>query len=345
MKLNGLSRRDFLKLSGLGLAGLFAPSLPLDFLFDDPYDAQQGRVTSRLAWSYESPSYTAPRVKMFWRDLVMPIVNATTGEDETAHNRVWYDTGTDGYVYSGNIQPVRTILNAPRLDIPETGLLSEVSVPYSDAHEFPNADSKVGYRVYYETVHWIKSIVVGETDGKPWYQIWDDKWDKLYYVPAEHLRILSDEELAPLSPEIPNEQKRIEVRLNDQLVIAYENDSPVFVTRAATGAIYRVGTYTTPTGHFMTFHKRPTRHMAAGDLTASGYDLPGVPWVLYITDGGISFHGTYWHNDFGRPRSHGCINLTVQAAKWLYLWTTPVVNPGDQFAFKSLDSTKVEIVV
>lgn len=344
MNWKSLSRRDFLKLSGLSLASLFLPSSPLNFLFDDPYEAQQGRVTSRLVWSFDRPSYEGNRVKLYWRDLVLPITNATIGEDQTAYNRVWYDTGTDGFVYSGNIQPVRTILNTPRLEIPLTGLLSEVSVPYSDVHEKADAESKVGYRIYYETIHWIKSIVKNEVDEKIWYQIWDDKWDKRYYVPAEHLRILTDKELAPLSGDIPDQEKRIETHLNDQLVIAYEYNNPVFVTRAATGGIYRAGTYTTPTGQFMTYHKRPTRHMAAGDITASGFDLPGVPWVLYITESGISFHGTYWHNDFGRPRSHGCINLTPQAAKWLYRWTTPVVKSGDQYAYKS-KGTQVEIVV
>ena len=339
-----LSRRDFLKLSGLGLASLFATDLPLDFLLSDPYAAQQGRVTSRLLWSYNRPTLEGSRMKMYWRDLILPITNTTIGEDETAYNRVWYECGTDGYVYSGNIQPVRTILNTPRTEIPRNGLLGEVSVPFSDAHEFPSAESKVAYRIYYETTHWIMSIAKNDADGGPWYQIWDDKWNELYYVPAEHLRILSERELSPLSPEVPETEKRIEVRLDAQLVIAYEFGNPVFVTRAATGGVYRVGTYTTPTGHFMTYHKRPTRHMAAGDIAASGFDLPGVPWVLYITESGISFHGTFWHNDFGHPRSHGCINLTPQAAKWLYRWTTPVVRPADLFAFKR-KGTKVEIVV
>jgi hypothetical protein len=339
-----LSRRDFLKLSGLGLASIFAPSLPLDLLFEGPYEAQQGRVTSRMIWSYERPGFDAPRVKKFWRDLVIPITNAAVGEDETAHNRVWYESDTDGYIYSGNVQPVRTILNPPLLEIPKDGILAEVSVPFSDAHEFPGTDSKVAYRVYFETTHWIKSITSNEDDGRLWYQIWDDKWNELYYVPAEHLRILSEEELAPLSPEVPEKEKRVQVQLENQLMIAYEYGAPIFVTRVSTGGIYRAGTYTTPDGLFMTYHKRPTRHMAAGDLAASGFDLPGVPWVSYITESGISFHGTYWHNDFGRPRSHGCINLTPQAAKWLYRWTTPVVKPSDQFAYRS-KGTRVEIVV
>jgi lipoprotein-anchoring transpeptidase ErfK/SrfK len=84
--------------------------------------------------------------------------------------------------------------------------------------------------------------------------------------------------------------------------------------------------------------------MATGDIASSGFDLPGVPWVLYITEGGISFHGTYWHNDYGRPRSHGCINLTPQAAKWLFRWTTPSV-PHDKELIYGYVGTKVEIKV
>jgi lipoprotein-anchoring transpeptidase ErfK/SrfK len=158
------------------------------------------------------------------------------------------------------------------------------------------------------------------------------------------VRILPASELAPLSPEIPGVDKHIEIRLDAQLVLAYEAGRPVYGARASTGGIYRSGTYTTPTGTFGTFHKRPSRHMAAGDLTASGFDLPGVPWVLYITDSGISIHGTFWHNDFGRPHSHGCINLSPSAARWLYRWSLPVVSPEKQFAFERASATVVKIV-
>jgi hypothetical protein len=339
-----LSRRDFLKLSGLGLASLLNPGLPLNSLFDDPFDSQQGRVTSRIVWTYDRPSTQGRRLKLYWRDLLLPITNVTIGEDETAHNRVWYEVGAEGYVYSGNIQPVRTILNTPILDIPSEGLLAEVSVPYTDSHELADETSEVLYRLYYESTHWIRSAATNPEDGRVWYQVWDDKLKELYYARAEHLRVLPDEELAPLSPEVRDRYKRIEVRLDDQLVVAYEHDLPIFMTLAATGGVFRPGKYTTPTGHFMTYYKRPTRHMAAGDLAASGYDLPGVPWVLYITKSGISFHGTYWHNDFGRPRSHGCINLTPQAAKWLYRWTSPVVPPNREFAYEDR-GTKVEILI
>jgi len=56
--------------------------------------------------------------------------------------------------------------------------------------------------------------------------------------------------------------------------------------------------------------------------------------VSYITKSGVSFHGTYWHNDFGTPRSHGCINLTPQAAKWVLRWTSPAISPWNQLVLK-----------
>ena len=339
------TRRDFLKMGGLGLMGLVIPSLPLHSLFEDVFDSQQGRVTTNLLWTYDQPAVTGNQVKMFWRDLVLPITNVAVGNDPTAYNRVWYQIGEEGYAYSGDIQPVQTILNTPTSDIPISGLLGEISVPFTDMFEKPDNTSPFGYRLYYESVHWIKRAVTSPQDGKIWYQLLDDKWNKLYYAPGEHLRILSDDELTPLSVNLPDAQKRIEVHLNDQLLFAYENENLVFATRVASGEVFSNGTYTTPTGSFTTYHKRPTRHMAEGDITANGFDLPGVPWVMYITETGISLHGTYWHNDFGHPRSHGCVNLSTSAAKWLFRWTKPVVQPQDAFVYDVFHrGTQVQIM-
>lgn len=334
-----ISRRDFLKLSGYGLMGLTVPDLR--FVLDE-FNNLQGRVTGRTLWSYDAPDFTATRKKLYWHDLVIPIANTAIGIDETAYNRVWYEAQEGGFIYSGSVQPVRTILNASQ-HISLKGGLGEVSVPFTEARLEPDLNAEVIYRLYYESVHWVKASAVNPMDEKIWYCLLDDKnVGQYYYVPGEHIRLIPDSELAPLSAEIPNEQKRVEVRLNDQLVLAYEADKLVFATRTATGGRLRSGTYTTPTGDFITFHKRPTRHMAAGDIASSGFDLPGVPWVVYIKDNGISFHGTYWHNDYGRPRSHGCINLTPQAAKWLYRWTTPTVPPDKELAYGYVGTT-VEI--
>jgi lipoprotein-anchoring transpeptidase ErfK/SrfK len=337
-----LSRRDFLKLSSYSLMGIFLPELSSYLPEQDEFANLQARIINRTVWAFEEPNANSKRLKLYWHDLVVPITNTTISEDEEAYNRVWYQLEEGGYAYSGGIQPVRTILNQPQ-SIPTRGALGEVSVPYTDAYLEPDANAEFMYRLYYETVYWVMSAV-DAPDGSIWYRLLDDKFEKHYYVPAKHIRLIPAEELAPLSPHIPIEDKSIAVRLDEQLLLAYENGRAVFATRVSTGGRRLSGTYTTPVGNFITYHKRPTRHMANGDIASNGFDFPGVPWVLYITESGISFHGTYWHNDYGIPHSHGCINMTPQAAKWLYRWTMPSV-PPEKLLVYGYQGTKVEIKV
>ena len=320
--------------------GVFMPGPLSDLPPADDFANLQGRIIGRTVWSYEEPNIKSKRAKLYWHDLVVPITNTTVGNDEAAYNRVWYELEESGYAYSGGIQPVRTLLNQPQ-PIPTRGALGEVSVPFTDAYLEPQEQAEFVYRLYYETVHWVTGTV-DSPDGSIWYRLLDDKFEQHYYVPARHIRLLSSDELSPLSPEVPAELKRVEVRLDEQLLLAYEDERAVFATRLSTGGKRASGKYTTPVGDFITYHKRPTRHMAAGDIASNGFDFPGVPWVLYITEGGISFHGTYWHNDYGRPHSHGCINMTPQAAKWLYRWTMPTVPPEKLLAYGYV-GTKVEI--
>jgi hypothetical protein len=357
-----ISRRDFLRLGTLGL-GLLLPithrparylpwSLPrnlspraavqqaIEAQSLDP--GQQGRVLDRFINLYDRPTFSAQRITSYWRDQVIPITQVTVGSLDDSHNIVWYHIGDEGYAHSGSIQPVLTLPNLPASHLPEAGALAEVTVPFTDARLLPGSDQRVAYRYYYGTTHWVVGLQT-LSNGETWYRILDDKWEYLYSVPSAHLRILSPDNLAPLSPETPPVFKRIEVHIPDQILIAYEIDEPVFVTRVATGAIFSNGNFSTPLGRFITFHKRGSRHMAAGNLAANGYDLPGVPWNCYITQEGVAFHGTYWHNNFGRPRSHGCINLTTKAANWLYRWTMPAVSPTEQYSYEQY-GTMVEII-
>ncbi len=99
--------------------------------------------------------------------------------------------------------------------------------------------------------------------------------------------------------------------------------------------------FESPTGWFHTFHKRPTFHMTGGADEFSVFDLPGVPWDSYLTDTGVAIHGTYWHNDFGHPHSHGCINMSIQDAKWIYRWTLPAVPPGERLILQPGVGTRV----
>ncbi len=333
-----ISRRSFLKISTAGFAGFVLPAYRLD---QNSTTDQQGRVCEEKIAVYAEPSFDSKHLKNYWQDTVFPILEVTAGGSEPAHNRVWYYIG-DGYVHSGAVQPVQTILNPAISEIPTIGILGEVTVPFTDAHWRPDKNYAVAYRFYYQTTHWVTALVYDE-EGDPWYKISDDKWKIKYFTPAQHIRLLPYEELTPLSPHLPQVAKRIEVRTKEQIVIAYEWDRPVYMTRTATGAKFSNGDFSTPPGRHITAHKRPYRHMAAGNLAYNGYDLPGVPWVTYITESGISLHGTYWHNNFGRPRSHGCINLTPQAAKWIYRWTLPIVPPHEQYVYEEY-GTAVDVI-
>jgi lipoprotein-anchoring transpeptidase ErfK/SrfK len=360
-----ITRRGFLKLGALGLTAAFGfvylPSrriyhaLDKASLFDlihgfknavNHLEAlpvnQQGRVLEPSIEVYASPSFAGNQVNTYYLDTVLSITGVTIGKSEDSFNMVWYQVGGEGFVHSGVLQPVFTVTNPVASHIPPDGTLAEVTVPFTDAHWDPGRDEPVAYRYYYATTHWVVELVQ-DLNGNPWYGVKDDKWEYTYYVLAQHLRIFPAEELNPISTDVPFYEKRIEVHIPQQVMIAYEYNQPVFMARIASGAIFSNGDYSTPTGRHMTFHKRASRHMARGNLAANGYDLPGVPWNSYITEEGVAFHGTYWHNNFGHPRSHGCINLTPQASKWVYLWTKPDVPPEIEGIYEKTGTT-VDII-
>jgi lipoprotein-anchoring transpeptidase ErfK/SrfK len=103
----------------------------------------------------------------------------------------------------------------------------------------------------------------------------------------------------------------IEVELESQRLVAWEDGRMVLTTAISSGTLKTP----TPKGTFRIYRKFDTQRM-----TGPGYDLPNVPWVMYFRKGGYALHGTYWHSNFGRPVSRGCINLSVGDAAWLYQW-------------------------
>lgn len=111
--------------------------------------------------------------------------------------------------------------------------------------------------------------------------------------------------------------KWIDIDLSRQLLTAYEGDVPVFSALVSSG----IARYPTPTGNFRILYKLASDDMTGGLAgTDDYYYLPDVPWVMYFHSGGYAIHGTYWHNNFGRPMSHGCVNLRIADAQWLYNW-------------------------
>lgn len=338
--ITSFTRRDFLKLSASGVLGLFLAETGLDraLALGQP-PASRGRVLMSGLFMYEIPSFSSESWKAFGKDQVVPISEVVEGEAGNPHNKAWYRIGDEGFTYSGWVQPVETNYNKPVFGIRSEGQVGEITVPFSLARPEPNSLFK-GRRLYYQTTHWVKRTVVNRAQKSIWYEIYDFHERKSYYVPTYDMRILPDEELAPLSPEVPETSKHIHIDLDSQTVTAFEDETPVLISRCSTGA----GNTKTPLGDFRTYHKSPSVHMTnEGDVDEGIYDLPGVPWCSFFTGTGIAFHGTYWHNDYGRPRSHGCVNLPSMDAKFIYRWTSPVVPPGVDYLHLPGEGTAVQV--
>ncbi len=116
-------------------------------------------------------------------------------------------------------------------------------------------------------------------------------------------------------------QKAIVVSISQQMLWAYKGDKVVLSSYVSTG---RAG-FDTPLGSYAVLTKLPSQTME-GVIRGEYYNVPDVPSVLYFTNGGHALHGTYWHNNFGIPMSHGCVNLPLDVADWLYNWA-PVGTP------------------
>jgi lipoprotein-anchoring transpeptidase ErfK/SrfK len=125
---------------------------------------------------------------------------------------------------------------------------------------------------------------------------------------------------APVLDPVPV-AKRIVVSLGQQYLWAYEGDVAVWESYVSTG---KPG-FETPLGVFSIGTKLETDRMA-GTIGGETYDIPDVPDVMYFTDRGHAIHGTYWHANFGAPMSHGCVNLPLDLADWLFAWA-PVGTP------------------
>ncbi|MCS6773383.1 MAG: L,D-transpeptidase [Thermoflexales bacterium] len=332
-----LSRRSILKLGaaiavGAPLAWFSRrhPSLAQTEPVPQPARRAFGRVIVPRWQVRELPSIKAPVVRQMARNEVIPILGQIESDESPApYNKIWYRT-VGGWTHSAQVQPCdNNAENAPLTQIDKDAVIwGELTVPLSAARVRPDPKARAPWTHYFGTTHQILEVAEG-ADKELWYRV-SDGIQRNLWVLARHIRIIPPEEFAPLSPHVPAELKRVEVDLRAQRVYAYEDDRLVFEARCATGASFRqpdgtIKSFRTTPGTHRIFAKTPSQRMfdGVGEGQPRTYDLPGIAWVSYFTASGISFHGTYWHNDYGKPRSHGCVNLLPEDAQWIYRWTLP----------------------
>jgi hypothetical protein len=330
-----ISRRNFLKLGALGAAGLaFNPlkSLKIDWSTDN-----LARVALYPSVSvYSEPSDQSTILYQRYRDEIVNLYYDVTSDQPPKYNPHWYRVW-GGYIHSAHLQKVKYQINPVSYNILKGGVIAQVTVPYTQSYwDRKTFGWEKSYRLYYQSMHWIVGVIQGP-DGEPWYQVLDQLLRNVtFYAKAEHFRLIPPEDFTPIHPNVSFAKKRIEVSIETQTLTAYEGDQILLQTKISSGMPdygHQVGAVSTntPLGEFNVYSKMPSKHMGDGNVTSdlAAYEIPGVPWTTFFADNGVAFHGTYWHNNFGRPMSHGCVNMRIEEAQWIFRWTTPV-NLGDK---------------
>ncbi len=145
--------------------------------------------------------------------------------------------------------------------------------------------------------------------GTDWYMVGLNEWVERRYIRQFNLNATR--------PEGVDRDRWIEVNLYEQTLAAYENGKLVFATMVASGG----DPFFTRPGLFQIYEKKPVERMSgAFEADKSDYYLfDGVPWTMYF-DEARALHGAYWRANFGYPETHGCVNLSIGDANWLYQW-------------------------
>jgi len=362
-----INRKQFLKLASLGLSGLvLAPYGRVRYLPDFPQGDHLGRVAVGSVEVKMRPDPESQTLRVLYEDAVLPWLREVSGAKPAYifNNQRWVET-PEGFVYGPYLQPVKNQPNQPVESLPPStrgsGMWAEVTVPFAEAalvkgepssNSWAEARTEQGLplRVYYNQAFWIDEIKTNDS-GNKYYRINPNYYGgvDMLWVEAEALRPITLDELIPIDPEASD--KRIIVDVTHQFLSCYQGKEEVYFCRVSTGAKYDmygnpVDKWATPVGAHRITRKYISLQMSGG-TTGAGYDLPGIAWTSVFATGGVAIHSTFWHNNYGDPVSHGCVNCKPEDAKWIFRWAAPevVYDPGMlDVTVTGDDSTTVNVV-
>ncbi len=342
-----INRRKFLKYSLIGLGTTaFRPWRFLKDLSEEWQDAEKlGRNCAGGMINMRSkPTVNSDIVQPLYEDAIVVWLREVIGEAPPGvFNRRWVET-PEGYLHLPNIQPVYYQPNEPLQSLPMTaegpGMWAEVTVPYVAIDLRGVVPCSYWLReiqhprLYYSQILWIDGIDT-DSQGQIVYRV-NEKYGNcgdILWCDARAFRPITEDEISPIHPEV--EDKRIVVDLNHQTLSCYEGSREVYFCRVSTGAKFDylgnpVDEWSTPLGAHLPWRKTISIHMGGGS-TGAGYDTAGIGWSILFDPNGAAIHSTFWHNDFGIQRSHGCVNSRPEDAKWIFRWSAPQVSysPGD----------------
>jgi hypothetical protein len=352
------SRRDFLKVAGVGLGALAFNPFKIETYYEKLYTPKRlpqfpaseiiGRVVddTDVRSRPDNTQQISNSVGIIGADTLLPWGREVIGKVFALTNQKYLET-EQGYIWSSRVQPTKNLPNTPITATPagQPGFWAEVTVPYIDLTlegtvASPWLKSKQEYkfppRVYYGQVLWCDQI--RQNNGFVEYRWNEDAnghgygygpYGEFFWFDGAGVKVLTDADVAPISPNIDPAEKKIVANVTYQTMSCFEGTNEVFFCRIASGQKFDSNgavsdALATPVGDLSAWWKIYSKNMTAGNAQA-GYSTPGVPWCTFISGEGVAIHGAFWHNDFGERRSHGCINVTPEEAKWIFRWTTPYI--------------------
>jgi len=346
-----LSRRSFLKLAAASLGGMIAtPMFSFPALAEFPQHEKLGRAYAKVEVKAK-PDFDTETVDVLYDDAVVPWLREVAGLRPLRPNQRFVET-PNGYIWAPDLQPVQNQPNQPVTKLPSTslgeGMWVEVTVPFVDvvlenkpiSPGFKNkVEAGIPLRLYYSQILWVDRVRKDDS-GKVRYRVNERfGYGDLMWADAQAFRPLTQEEVAPISPEVENKRIEINVEENYQFLSCYEGNTEVYYCRISAGMKFDpagkpLTTSSTPSGTHTIWRKLISSHMSGG-TTGGGYDLPGIGWTALFSGEGVAIHSTFWHNNFGGElMSHGCVNARPEDAKWIFRWSSPPVlyDPGDLYS-------------
>ncbi|MCX6054575.1 MAG: L,D-transpeptidase family protein [Chloroflexi bacterium] len=357
-----ISRRNFIKIGAAGLGAILLAKNQSVFAYlpEFPKNDRLGRVFSKAEIKVR-PDPDSATVNTLFDDSIVLILREVIGARDLSgfKTRLWYET-PEGYISSLAVQPVKTEINVPLNDLPTYGAVpgfwAEVTVPFVDIYldgdspKSPRLLEIAKPRFYYSQVLWVDGIKKNEINEINYHVIekhgsYGDK----FWADSRAFKPLIPDDLSAINPQITD--KKIIVDVSHQTLSCLEDNREIFYTTVSTGAKFdmygnKVDNWSTPVGDYHAINRKyVSLHMAGGTSKASGYEEFAVAYTSIFATGGVAFHSTYWHNAWGDPMSHGCVNLRPDDSKFIYRWSQPNT-PYESGFFEQAgyDGTKVQVV-
>ena len=273
------------------------------------------RVLEKPVPVYAAPGDPAQATPV--RELVPMNTWVSIEEEVRVDGRLWYRIGPDAYVLASDVQLAspsrfRGVVISP-LRQPPLGFVVAEKLNVRARPGVSRDNPPIDVLPRYTVVH-----IMGREEAHDglWYRI-----GRKRYVHSAYVRVVTT---MPRPPEVGPDEKWIDVNLTEQTLAAYEGDRMVYATLISSG----LPQWRTVEGLFRIWVKLRWGKMSGGSIEEGDYYyLEDVPWTMYFHLG-YGLHAAYWHDGFGYPRSHGCVNLSPYDARWLFEWASPTVPKG-----------------